>query len=429
MTEAILLDSVCKGFGNTRALEDVSARIAGGRLTGLVGPDGAGKTTLIRMMAGLLEPDRGQLRVAGLDPTDKMAALAESVGYMPQRFGLYEDLTVFENLELYADLRGMAKEDYTGTFKRLLDFTGLEPFTQRLAGRLSGGMQQKLGLACALITSPPVLLLDEPGVGVDPVSRQDLWRMVQALTDQGMAVIWATAYLEEAERCEDVILLNQGSIAFHGKPADLTQRLEGRCYRIRGARDKRALLSEVLTRPGVRDGTIEGRSVRVVLQEGSETGWLSDIGSPEAVPARFEDAFIDLLGGAPGGNSPLVEQMPEAAGNGNMVECRKLTKRFGGSLLPEMSAFRSAKAKFSACWGLTERVNRRRSRCSVVSSIRAAEKRGWQGWICAVLRAMPSSSSGTWPRSFRSMVCSRCARICISMPVFTGFGGAGNGPA
>lgn len=351
MTEAILLDNVCKGFGNTQALGDVSARIASGRLTGLVGPDGAGKTTLLRMMAGLLEPDSGKLRVAGLDPSAKGAALAESVGYMPQRFGLYEDLTVLENLELYADLRGLAKEDYTGTFKRLLDFTGLDPFTQRLAGRLSGGMQQKLGLACALMTSPPVLLLDEPGVGVDPVSRQDLWRMVQALTDQGMAVIWATAYLEEAERCDDVILLNQGNIAYHGKPGDLTERLEGRCYRIKGARDKRALLSDVLMRPDVRDGSIEGSSVRVVLKEGAEADWLTDIGPSEPVPPRFEDAFIDLLGGVPGGNSPLVDQMPEAAGNGNMVECRSLTKRFGDFVAAEDVSFSVRKGEIFGLLG------------------------------------------------------------------------------
>lgn len=238
MSAIIQLDGISKSFGNTRALEDISGVIHEGRLTGLVGPDGAGKTTLMRMMAGLLEPDAGRLQVAGMDPVREGDALAESVGYMPQRFGLYEDLSVLENLHLYADLRGLPRADYGHTLERLLEFTRLGPFTGRLAGQLSGGMKQKLGLACALITSPRVLLLDEPGVGVDPLSRQDLWRMVQALTGEGMAVVWATAYLEEAEQCADVLLLNEGKLSFAGAPAQLTERLQGRCFRLRGQGDQ-----------------------------------------------------------------------------------------------------------------------------------------------------------------------------------------------
>lgn len=167
---------------------------------------------------------------------------------MPQRFGLYEDLTVLENLYLYAELRGLTAADYRATLERLLAFTRLEPFTGRLAGRLSGGMKQKLGLACALITSPKVLLLDEPGVGVDPVSRQDLWRMVQELTGEGMAVVWATAYLEEAEQCEEVLLISEGRLHFSGPPQALTRRLQGRCFRLTPPGDKRDLLARALTR-------------------------------------------------------------------------------------------------------------------------------------------------------------------------------------
>lgn len=297
MSAIIQLDGISKSFGNTRALEDISGVIHEGRLTGLVGPDGAGKTTLMRMMAGLLEPDAGRLQVAGMDPVREGDALAESVGYMPQRFGLYEDLSVLENLHLYADLRGLPRADYGHTLERLLEFTRLGPFTGRLAGQLSGGMKQKLGLACALITSPRVLLLDEPGVGVDPLSRQDLWRMVQALTGEGMAVVWATAYLEEAEQCADVLLLNEGKLSFAGAPAQLTERLQGRCFRLRGQGDKRRLLTEMLMRPEVRDGTLEGDSLRIVLAQGASAGTLADRGSLEPVPPRFEDAFIDLLGG------------------------------------------------------------------------------------------------------------------------------------
>jgi len=339
MSAIIQLDGISKSFGNTRALEDISGVIHEGRLTGLVGPDGAGKTTLMRMMAGLLEPDAGRLQVAGMDPVREGDALAESVGYMPQRFGLYEDLSVLENLHLYADLRGLPRADYGHTLDRLLEFTRLGPFTGRLAGQLSGGMKQKLGLACALITSPRVLLLDEPGVGVDPLSRQDLWRMVQALTGEGMAVVWATAYLEEAEQCADVLLLNEGKLSFAGAPAQLTGRLQGRCFRLRGQGDKRRLLTEMLMRPEVRDGTLEGDSLRIVLAQGASAGTLADRGSLEPVPPRFEDAFIDLLGGGPGGHSPLADQMPQVSGNGVVVESRGLTRRFGNFVAADNVCF------------------------------------------------------------------------------------------
>ena len=153
---------------------------------------------------------------------------------MPQRFGLYEDLSVMENMQLYANLRKVSSKNRQILFDKLLDFTRLAPFTSRLAGRLSGGMKQKLGLACALMGEPKVLLLDEPGVGVDPVSRQDLWRMVEDLTSDGMAVVWSTSYLDEAEKCESVMLLNEGKILYDGAPQNLTDTLEGRCFLING---------------------------------------------------------------------------------------------------------------------------------------------------------------------------------------------------
>jgi ABC-2 type transport system ATP-binding protein len=175
------------------ALDGVTATFRAGRVTGLVGPDGAGKTTLLRLLAGLLAPSAGVLRVCGLDPIAEAGALREEIGYMPQRFGLYEDLSVLENLDLYADLRGVVGAARKETFERLLAFTDLARFTDRRAGALSGGMKQKLGLACAMLRSPRLLLLDEPSVGVDPISRRELWRMVYALIDQGVGVIWSTA--------------------------------------------------------------------------------------------------------------------------------------------------------------------------------------------------------------------------------------------
>ncbi len=188
------------------ALDCVSMEIPTGRVTGLVGPDGAGKTTLIRILAGLMAPDEGSVSVLGGKPGKDL----EHIGYMPQRFGLYEDLTVQQNLDLYADMRALPAEEREATFGRLLEFTDLARFRDRLAGALSGGMKQKLGLACALVKTPRLLLLDEPGVGVDPISRRELWAMVQELiTDgpdnQASGVLWSTAYLDEAEKCDTSI--------------------------------------------------------------------------------------------------------------------------------------------------------------------------------------------------------------------------------
>ena len=337
---AIEISNLSKRFGQTEALRDIGAFIHAGRLTGLVGPDGAGKTTLMRLMAGLMHPCAGAIQVLGLDTVRQAEYLPEKVGYMPQRFGLYEDLSVLENLRLYARLRGLADRAARDSFDRLLDFTRLGPFTERLAGRLSGGMKQKLGLACALLSGPSVLLLDEPGVGVDPVSRQDLWRMVNALTvEQGVAVVWATAYLDEAERCESVILLNEGRVTFDGPPGQLTARLADRslCL-VEPRQDRRLVLARALNLPEVCDGVIQGDSVRVVLRQDAGREALAALVAESGarltrVAPRFEDGFIDLLGGGPGGTSVLAERMnPVTLDCDLAVECRDLTRRFGDFL-------------------------------------------------------------------------------------------------
>lgn len=333
---AVVIDRLDKSFGTVHALRGLSARIEYGRLTGLVGPDGAGKTTLMRILTGLLVPDAGRVTLAGFDVVQDNDAIHVASGYMPQRFGLYEDLSVMENMRLYAQLRGMDVDRNASLFAELLDFTRLGPFTKRLAGKLSGGMKQKLGLACALMARPAVLLLDEPGVGVDPVSRQDLWRMVQALTDEGMAVVWSTAYLDEAERCDSVLLLNEGHLAFDGPPGELTERLAGRSFRLEEVGEqRRAVLARALDLDTVGDGVIQGAGVRVVLRAGSDTEQIQALADrAEArlatVPARFEDAFIDLLGGGPGGTSALAERLPAVELESDIaVSCRNLTKRFG----------------------------------------------------------------------------------------------------
>jgi ABC-2 type transport system ATP-binding protein len=318
------------------ALAGLSAIIRPGIVTGLVGPDGAGKTTLMRLMTALLLPSSGRISVFGLDTQAAAEQLHRMVGYMPQKFGLYEDLSVMQNLRLYADLRNLPTAERQGVFQRLLDFTGLEPFQQRLAGRLSGGMKQKLGLACALIRKPRLLLLDEPSVGVDPVSRRELWRMVQELVDAETAVVWSTAYLDEAELCHEVLLLDNGRLMFSGLPGDLTQRVAGRCFQIRGITgNRRQVLSRALQRKEVQDGIVQGQSVRIVLRAGEAPPGLSTLGvSPETslipVAPRFEDAYVDALGGGPGGFSALAAAMTPLAGDHeSTVEADGLTKRFG----------------------------------------------------------------------------------------------------
>jgi ABC-2 type transport system ATP-binding protein len=346
MAAAVELIAASKRFGEIEALREVTATIESGRLTGLVGPDGAGKTTLLRMLAALMTPTGGSIRVAGHDVAAVPAEVHELTGYMPQRFGLYEDLSVIENLRLYAELRRTPDTNLEQTFERLLEFTQLAPFKTRLAGRLSGGMKQKLGLACALMGRPQVLLLDEPSVGVDPVSRRELWRMVGDLTRQGMAVVWSTAYLDEAERCETVLLLNEGRLEFAGRPGDLTQRLDGRSFRIRGVSgDRRRVLGETLELASVCDGVIQGESVRAVLRAGEGREALDAIaaehgGRVESVAPRFEDAFIDLLGGGPGGRSAIAEKMPEVTlAADKAVTCRDLTKRFGAFVATDSVSF------------------------------------------------------------------------------------------
>jgi ABC-2 type transport system ATP-binding protein len=339
MSEAlVILESVRKVFPRSKkpALEAMSALLRPGQITGLVGPDGAGKTTLIRLMAGLLAPTSGTIRIDGSDPIRDAGRLRAFIGYMPQKFGLYEDLSVQENLELHADLRGLVGEERVTTFKRLLEFTDLAPFTSRLAGKLSGGMKQKLGLACALLGHPRLLLLDEPSVGVDPISRRELWKMVHELIAQGLAVVWSTAYLEEAELCAEVLLMNDGRLIFSGKPADLTNRIHNRSFQIRPlTANRRQVLARALRRPEVMDGVIQGHAVRLVLREGAagpDLGELDAGDEAQLVPVapRFEDAFIEALGGGPGGDSALAQRLrPGPGDHDTVVEALALTKRFG----------------------------------------------------------------------------------------------------
>ncbi len=330
-------DNLTKTFPGLErpALSVPELRFETGQITGVVGPDGAGKTTLIRLLAGLLEADGGILTVLDEPMPQASDRIQAKIGYMPQKFGLYEDLTVLENLTLYADLQGIPSDSRDERIDELLRFTSLDPFKTRLAGNLSGGMKQKLGLACALIKKPALLLLDEPGVGVDPISRKELWAMVHALLDEGVGVVWSTAYLEEAEQCDHILLLNEGAPLFHGRPEELTATISGRTFLCEsGERSKRELLHALLEHDDVMDGTIAGDHVRIMCRKGKTAPDAKVLGietiAYTPTPPRFEDAFIDRLGVKTRGHSPLATQaatIPPFAGH--TIEAHELTKRFG----------------------------------------------------------------------------------------------------
>ena len=334
------------------ALAELSLQVRRGTITGLVGPDGAGKTTLLRILAGLLTPSSGSVHVAGIDPfaQGQSAPLHELVGYMPQKFGLYEDLTVAENLALYADLRQVLGQERKERLERLLTFTDLARFTDRYAGKLSGGMKQKLGLACTLLGRPQILLLDEPGVGVDPLSRRELWKMVRELTREGMTVLWSTAYLDEAELCDQVLLLDKGRLLADGTPEAIKAPMQGRCWNITHIDvARRPLLQRALRLPEVMDGVIQGQEIRLVLREGALCPDLAALQAGAAAAyrsaePRLEDAFISLLGGGPGGDSELARLMPDLqasspSDSAPVIEAQQLTKRFGDFTATDQVSF------------------------------------------------------------------------------------------
>lgn len=222
---AIKTSGLTKSFGRNIAVDHLSLEIARGELFGLVGPDGAGKTTTIRILSGILEPTSGEAWVSGHPVLGEAEKIKEKIGYMSQRFGLYEDLTVLENIIFYADLYEVPQKERPPRIERLLGFSNLTPFQGRLAGRLSGGMKQKLGLACALVHTPEILFLDEPTNGVDPVSRRDFWKILYDLLKEGVTIFISTAYLDEAERCSRVCLMHRGRIIMDDSPGQIKRSL------------------------------------------------------------------------------------------------------------------------------------------------------------------------------------------------------------
>lgn len=298
---AIQTHSLTRSFGPTEALRGLNLEIQKGEIYGLVGPDGAGKTTTMRILCGIMEPTSGEVRLLG-EPPQKVR---RHVGYMPQRFGLYEDLTVRENLLFYADLFGVRKAERDARLARLMSFSQLGPFQGRRAGHLSGGMKQKLALACALIHTPQVLLLDEPTCGVDPVSRRDFWRILYELLREGVTLLVSTAYLDEAERCHRVGLLHRGRLLDEGAPEMILSRMPGRIFEIE-VEDAREARSLIQGHPGVLQTGVFGQRLHVALQ-GEEVlaGILEtlrsagiEVSNAKGITPTLEDAFIAMIGDA-----------------------------------------------------------------------------------------------------------------------------------
>jgi ABC-2 type transport system ATP-binding protein len=354
------IQDLCHGFGRQEALRGVTAEIRPGIITGLVGPDGAGKTTLLRILAGLLRPREGRVEVLGHDMVRDAAAAHPSIGYMPQRFGLYEDLSVAENLDLFADLHSLDVTTRKARAERLLHFTGLGPFTSRLAGLLSGGMKQKLGLACALLGRPRLLLLDEPSVGVDPASRRELWSIVSAMLDEGraegMGVIWASAYQDEAARCGRVLLLHQGILLADAPPDTFLAPMQGRVFRLL-AQDasRRAAARRAAIHPAVLDAVVEGAAVRIVLRRHAPVPDAAAMGGTALTPTppRFEDGFLDAIAGDAAVGPPVIAQ-PLASRPPNAtaaIEVRDLVRRFGSFVAVDHVSFTVARGEIFGLLG------------------------------------------------------------------------------
>ncbi len=302
---AITAQNLVRSFGATAAVRDINFTIQRGEIFGFAGPDGAGKTTVMRMLAGVLQPDSGGIAVEGIDVIANPEAAKSKLSYMPQRFGLYEDLTVAENIFFYAELFSVPRKIRLARAGQLLEAAGLTAFQQRLAGQLSGGMKQKLGLVCALIHTPSVLLLDEPTTGVDPVSRRDFWAILYNLRESGVTIVLSTAYMDEAERCSRLALMHAGKIHYCDTPARLKQAMPGMLLAITAA-DPRAVRAALAGAPGVLGLLLMGDRVNVRVDDAArrapelrarlDAQNIAFTGISRIEPA-IEDVFVALVGG------------------------------------------------------------------------------------------------------------------------------------
>lgn len=310
----VLVQGLTKDFGAKRAVNDLSLQVNSGEIYALVGPDGAGKTTTMRLLCGALRPDAGRIRLAGIDVLHNTERARAKLGYMPQGFSLYQELTVLENLRFFVEVRGLPTADWEGRSWEILGFVGLEEFMHRRAGNLSGGMKKKLALATALVHSPPILLLDEPTGGVDVVTRQAFWQLLLRLLEQGVSVLLSTPYMEEAARCQRVGFIDEGRLLMEGAPEEITKALKGRVIQVRGdgLSGVSALAKGV---PHVESVRKFGDRIHLRVEEGRGRRVISSLRRAlkaeglkgtvvETVDASLEDVFIALLEGQAGGGRP-----------------------------------------------------------------------------------------------------------------------------
>jgi ABC-2 type transport system ATP-binding protein len=305
MQTLIEVHDLKRAFGETRAVDGVSFSVEAGEIYGLVGPDGAGKTTTMRLLCGALQADSGRVAIAGIDLADQPEQVRELIGYLPQRFSLYGELTVMENLRFFAEVRGLGRDEWLPRARDILAFVGLDEFADRRSEALSGGMRQKLGLATALVHRPQVLLLDEPTGGVDPVTRQAFWQLLFRLLREGVAVLISTPYMDEAARCNRLGFLNRGRLMVEGSPQGIEARLRDRILEVEGG--PRAILKGVaLHDPDVESAHAFGDRMRLRLSREISTdirsrlekamiGEGAEIGHVESSPPTIEDVFIELL--------------------------------------------------------------------------------------------------------------------------------------
>jgi ABC-2 type transport system ATP-binding protein len=339
---AIVADQLTKSFAGTTVVEELCLTVFPGEIFGLVGPDGAGKSTSLRMLATIMDPDSGSVRIAGFDPAKAAAQARDQLAYMSQKFGLYQDLTVGENIQFYADLYGVSRKGRRQKIGELLDFSHMRPFIARRAGALSGGMKQKLQLVCALIHTPKVLLLDEPTNGVDPLSRRDFWRILHRLRGEGVAILLSTAYLEEAERCDRVGLIDHGRLLATGTPAAVKKGISGDILAISSGSDARRIVNLLRGLPFAESVTLFGDTVHLLCQSGRKSlATVTNLLDQAAiidyrvgwVAPSLEDVFVTLLGGGDRGKGEALQVPQRAAATRHdgppAVQVSHLTRRFG----------------------------------------------------------------------------------------------------
>lgn len=361
-----------------------------------------------------MKPHGGSISVLNLDSVKKSRSIQASIGYMPQKFGLYEDLTVRENMELYARMHGVYGQDREKRFRSLLAMTSLERFTTRLAGKLSGGMKQKLGLCCSLVSSPPLILLDEPTVGVDPLSRRELWSILKQFSgEEGVGVLVSTSYMDESAYCNRTLIMYEGRLLMDAPPADVIARAEGMCVTVRTPEGlhARQFQSRLAAVPGIINATPQGNTVRIIVPHGHPARKKLEEYHPAPAQPDFSDGFMTLLADqvdlAPQDiPAPAGTPEPERTENGGtVIRVTDLVRKFGSFIAVNHVSFSVRKGRSSAFWAPTERGKAPLSACSAAAARQRRHAQWWPGRICGPPPPERAGKLDTWPRNFPCTAC------------------------